>query len=224
MSDYLDIVYDRKKKPVTSYPAQLVDYIIKQAGLTADDSHVLLEPGVGMGDHLRLFRDVGFKVRGLDISPKSKDASPDLDIDIMDADSTVWPYKDNQFDVIYSKSFIEHLVDPVSFLNESFRVLKPGGVIVTLTPDWVSGYKKFYDDYTHKTPFTVVSLRNIQLSVGFEDVQAYPFRQLPFTWTNPLLNMVCAAVAPFVPFRTQNKFFRWSRELMLMSHARKPGG
>ena len=161
---------------------------------------------------------------GTDISSKSKDASPDLDIDIMNADGNSWPYADNTFDIVYSKSFIEHLTDPVSFLNESYRVLKPGGTIVTLTPDWVSGYKKFFDDYTHKSPFTVVSLKNIKTASGFENVEAYPFRQLPFTWNSPVLNSICGIIAPFVPFRTQTKLFRWSRELMLMSHARKPEG
>ena len=91
----------------------------------------------------------------------------------MNADGNSWPYADNTFDIVYSKSFIEHLTDPVSFLNESYRVLKPGGTIVTLTPDWVSGYKKFYDDYTHKSPFTVVSLKNIKTASGFENVEAY---------------------------------------------------
>jgi len=222
MKDYLDIVYGRGSKPSTNYPERLVDYIIEQAGIKGRTGLSMMEPGVGCGDHLRIFKEKGFVVRGLDISERSKELSPDLDIDVMDSDGKIWPYEDCSFDVIYSKSFIEHLIDPELFLSEAFRLLKPGGLIVTLTPDWAANYKKFYDDYTHKSPFTTVSLRNIKLSAGFVDVNSFTFRQLPYTWYNPFLNGLCALVAPFVPYQTQTKFLRWSRELMLMSYGTKP--
>lgn len=224
MKDYLDIVYGRSSKPLTNYPEQLVDYILGQAGIKERTGLSLMEPGVGCGDHLRIFKEKGFVVRGLDISERSKEMSPDLNIDVMDSDGKTWPYEGCSFDVIYSKSFIEHLIDPEFFLSEAFRVLKPGGLMVTLTPDWVANYKKFYDDYTHKSPFTKVSLRNIKVSAGFVDVNSFTFRQLPYTWHNPFLNRLCALVAPFVPYRTQIKFFRWSRELMLMGYGTKPRG
>lgn len=224
MKDYLDVVYNRSSKPLTNYPEKLVDYILEQVDIEGHAGLSLMEPGVGCGDHLRIFKEKGFIVRGLDISERSKEMSPDLDIDVMDSDGRTWPYGDCSFDVIYSKSFIEHLIDPELFLAESFRVLKPGGRIITLTPDWVANYKKFYDDYTHKCPFTKVSLRNIKLSAGFVDVNTFTFRQLPYTWHNPFLNQLCALVAPFVPYRTQIKFFRWSRELMLMGYGTKPKG
>ncbi|MDG1156230.1 MAG: class I SAM-dependent methyltransferase [Litorivicinaceae bacterium] len=224
MKDYLDIVYSRSDKPLTSYPEQLVDYILSQVGIKKNSGLSLLEPGVGVGDHLRIFRKRGFVVRGLDVSERSKEMSPDLEIDVIDADVKRWPYEDCSFDVVYSKSFIEHLTDPELFLFEAFRVLRPGGIIVTLTPDWVANYKKFFDDYTHKSPFTKTSLRNIKVAAGFEDVNSFTFRQLPSTWHNPFLNQFCALIAIFVPYQTKFKFFRWSRELMLMGHGTKPNG
>ena len=223
MKDYLDIVYSRRSKPLTNYPEQLVEYILEQLGIKGREGLSLMEPGVGCGDHLRIFKEKGFVVRGLDISERSKEMSPDLEIDVMDSDGKTWPYEDCSFDIIYSKSFIEHLTDPEFFLSEAFRVLKPGGLIVTLTPDWVANYKKFYDDYTHKSPFTKVSLRNIKLSAGFIDVNSFTFRQLPYTWHNSFLNGLCVLVALFVPYQSQIKFFRWSRELMLMGYGTKPG-
>lgn len=53
------------------------------------------------------------------------------------------PYKNEIFDVVYSKSVIEHMLDPLSFVTESFRVLKPGGILLILTPDWEANYKTF---------------------------------------------------------------------------------
>jgi SAM-dependent methyltransferase len=222
MKDYLEVVYARDSKPLTNYPEKLVDYIILNSGLSGKLGLKMLEPGVGMGDHLRIFKQKGFDVYGFDISPLSLSSSPDLDIKILDIGCERWPYPDSLFDVVYTKSFIEHLVDPQLFLKEAYRVLKPNGVIITLTPDWESNFKKFYDDFTHKTPFTLVSLSNIKKSCGFENVQTFKFRQLPVTWKYPFMDFVCSLISVFVHHRVEMKFFRWSRELMLFSVANKP--
>ena len=121
-----------------------------------------------------------------------------------------------------SKSFIEHLYYPERYLEEAFRVLKPGGILITLTPDWESNYRTYYDDYTHKTPFTTVSLRDSYKIHGFENIRAIKFRQLPIVWRFPILNYFCRAISPLIPVRTKNKFLRWSRELMLIGSGYKP--
>jgi SAM-dependent methyltransferase len=48
-----------------------------------------------------------------------------------------FPWADSTADVIYSSHTLEHLSreDGLNFLKESFRVLKPGGVIRILVPD-----------------------------------------------------------------------------------------
>ena len=222
VKDYLDILYNREYKPLSNYVDKLVDYIIYKTNIEKDVELTLLEPGVGLGDHLRVFKKRGFIVQGLDISPRSKQLSPDLNIDIIDVNDEKLPFEDSSFDIIYSKSFIEHLDDPFNFVNESFRILRPGGTMITLTPDWVTNYKKFYDDYTHKSPFSKISLKNIKTASGFEGVNAFTFRQLPYTWYNPLANGFCAMIAPFIHHRTETKFLRWSRELMVIGFGKKP--
>jgi ubiquinone/menaquinone biosynthesis C-methylase UbiE len=222
MEDYLDIVYDEKSRPFSSYPEKLISHIIDICELEKENNQTLIEPGVGRGEHLRIFKNNGFNVKGLDISIKSVEMSPDLDIDLINSDGLTWPYPDASFDVVYSKSFIEHLQNPESYLNEAFRVLKPGGKIINLTPDWDTCYVKFFDDFTHKTPFTSVSLDQITRMIGFVDVKSYAFRQLPLTWKYPFFNFISSIIAPFVPVRTTNKFFRWSRELMLIGYGVKP--
>ena len=39
---------------------------------------------------------------------------------------------------------IEHLPDPENLLSEIYRVLKPGGKLFLVTPDWRKQYKIFY--------------------------------------------------------------------------------
>jgi SAM-dependent methyltransferase len=217
---YLKTFYDLETKPITAYPQLLTKHLFDIFSLRTGMS--LLEPGVGRGEHLKLFKKLGLSVEGFDVTNDAIVFSPDLNIKILDSDYGKWPYDDCTFDVVYSKSFIEHLADPSKYVRESFRVLKPGGLLLTLTPDWEVNYKTFFDDYTHVKPFTKMSLRRIQLSEGFDNVNVFKLRQLPIVWKYPILNLFCAIMAPFIPVRTEQKFFRWSRELMLVGSGTKP--
>jgi len=115
----------------------------------------------------------------------------------VDCDEKRWPYEDSSFDVVYTKSFIEHLSDPKVFLDESFRVLKSGGKIITLTPDWETNFKKFYDDCTHKRLYNVVSLKGVLQSHGFQDIEVFKFRQLPITRRFRVANLLPALLSFF---------------------------
>ena len=220
MSDYLKIVYNTEDRPLTDYPEKLVNYLFEAFKLKKGLK--FLEPGCGRGEHLNHFKGLGLEVYGLDISPEAAKLSPNLNISTFDLESGKMPFEDNYFDVIYSKSFLEHIRIPEVFLKEAFRVLKPGGVIISLVPDWESQYQKFYDDYTHVSPFTSFGLNDIQLAVGFTDVEVYKLRQLPIVWKYPFLNYLCSIIALFVPVRTEIPFLRWSREVMLVGKGIKP--
>jgi SAM-dependent methyltransferase len=176
----------------------------------------MLEPGCGRGEFINNFKELGLNVVGVDISPEAAKYNNDLDVKLCDVEREELPFKDNTFDVIFSKSFIEHLHYPDRYLEEAFRVLKPGGMLLTLVPDWESNYKTYFDDFTHRSPFTAIALEDAYKMYGFADVNVFKFRQLPIVWKYPKLNLFCAAISPFIPVRTKNKFLRWSRELMLV--------
>lgn len=139
----------------------------------------------------------------------------------IDLENDKWPYPDNYFDIIYNKSLMEHLRNPDKFLMEARRVLKPGGKILCLIPDWEANYKIYFDDFTHRTPFTSISLNDIYQILDFNNIKVFKFRQLPIVWKYPFINIFCGLISPFIPVRTQNKFLRWSRELMLIGYAEK---
>lgn len=137
------------------------------------------------------------------------------------------PFEDNFFDVIYSKSFIEHFYYPDIIFKEAYRVLKPGGQIITLTPEWQFIYKSFYEDFTHRVPFTKVSLRDIQEMNGFKEIKIESFTQLPvlfekkyYSFFFKFLSFLTRIILPDF-LRMKNKWIRFSKEIMLLSVAKK---
>lgn len=221
MADYLKIVYDTKSHPQTTYPGKLASYLFHTFGMQKGQK--FLEPGCGRGEFLAEFYKLGLDCSGIDLSSFAGSQCPDVEIKKnVDLENDKWPYPDNYFDVIYNKSLMEHLRSPDRFLKEARRVLKPGGKILCLIPDWESNYKTYFDDFTHRTPFTKVALNDIFLMTDFDNIKVYKFRQLPIVWRYPVLNLFCAFITPFIPVRTKHKFFRWSRELMLIGFATKP--
>ena len=213
-NNYLSVVYDQKSHPYGGYPAKLCAYLFQAFGM--QKGMKMLEPGCGRGEFLSNFEKLGLDVVGVDISEEAQNFGHQFDVLQCDVESEPLPFADATFDIIYSKSFIEHLYYPERYLKEAHRVLKPGGLLLTLVPDWESNYKIYFDDFTHRTPFTKVALLDAYQMYGFENVQVFKFRQLPILWRYPILNYVSMIIAPFVPVRTKTKFFRWSRELMLV--------
>ena len=218
-NDYLDICYSEENRPYTSYPKKLAAHLYDKFSM--NDCHNLLEIVCGRGELLREFKSLGLDVFGCDLSQESQKFNEKIEIKTCNIENDKLPYEDNCFGVVFSKSLLEHLNSPNNYMNEVYRVLKPGGLIITLVPDWESCYKIYYDDYTHKTPFTFLSLKHAIEMSGFNDVSVEKFRQLPIIWKYPYLKYLSIVISPFVPVRTKNKFLRWSRELMLVSVGRK---
>ena len=69
--------------------------------------------------------------------------------------------------------------------------------------------------------FIIVSLNDAYKLYGFKNINVFKFRQLPILWRFPILNYVSIVIAPFVPLRTEIKFLKWSREVMLIGKGTK---
>lgn len=224
MDNYVSFEYDIVSHPLTSYPRLLATYLADRFNL--NENTKLLEVGIGPGEVLLELARLGVNCTCIDADQEALNRLSEqcrlrnLHIEMVLADAeTPLPVPDCSFDVVYTKSFLEHLSNPVSFLRETRRVLKSNGRIINLIPDWESQYKTFFDDITHITPFTVVTARKTLQFAGFKNIECEKFRQLPMCWAHPMLNRIANCVAPFVRPRTKNKTLRWTRELMILATA-----
>jgi SAM-dependent methyltransferase len=223
--DYVDIVYNQKDRPFTNYPSELIKHLISKFSIRPNSS--VLELGCGRGEFLNEFLNNQMQVCGVDLSNSVTKYFPKIDTKVVDLTKDILPFNDNSFDVVYSKSFVEHFYFPEKIFEEAYRVLKKGGVIITLTPEWEYIYKIFYEDYTHRTPFTKTSIKDIHLITGFHNVQVESFKQLPILWKRNFFvfffKFFSFLTRVFIPdyFRISTKWIRFSKELMILSKAEK---
>jgi SAM-dependent methyltransferase len=80
------------------------------------------------------------------------DVRPFAGVDIVFDLTRPWPWKDASVDEIRSSHFIEHLgpEERIHFVNEAYRILKPGAKATLIAPHWSSC--RAYGDLTHRWP------------------------------------------------------------------------
>jgi SAM-dependent methyltransferase len=169
-------------------------------------------------------------VKGLDKRNECIEILPDFDIRECDLERDPFPFEDNYFDFVFSKSVLEHVHNTENIVKETYRVLKPGGITVQLTPDWATDYKMFWDDPTHVKPFTRKGLQNAFKLANFIEVKCEGFYQLPFLWKHPRLTFITRLISLLPDSlkwkdkeeRIQRVLIRHGKERMLLVSARKP--
>ena len=224
MGDYLTVEYSNEKRPLTNYLAQLASYLADKYKLQPGQS--ILEVGCGRCEILGNFRKLNLKIYGIDNAPSAGDFAREVGAEFASVafvpGATKQIFNGMKFDVIFSKSFVEHIFDTSAYFEWCKSILVDGGKIITLTPCWESNYRIFFDDFTHVKPFTIFSLNQALETSGFSNIEVIRFRQLPITWKSKTMNALAALTAIFSHHRSKSKWMRWSRELMIASVGTKP--
>ena len=75
-------------------------------------------------------------------------------IDIKDGDANVISrYRTkNTYDLVYSSHCLEHMIDAKTALNEWWSLLKTGGYMILVLPDYDLYEQKIYRNELHKCP------------------------------------------------------------------------
>ena len=127
--DYVAVVYNEQDRPLTTYPEKLARYLFERFDLKLGGK--LLDVGCGRGEFLQGFIQCGMEGYGVDQSRAAESYCPDATLKISNIENDGIPYDDNFFDVVYSKSVIEHFYYPERMVKEIFRVLKISLTIIS---------------------------------------------------------------------------------------------
>jgi ubiquinone/menaquinone biosynthesis C-methylase UbiE len=76
---------------------------------------------------------------------------------------------DGSVDAVFASNLVEHLTHDQfdAMLNEADRVLAPGGRVVLIQPNFRLAYKRYFDDFTHVSMWSEVSLADFFTSRGW---------------------------------------------------------
>ena len=129
----------------------------------------ILDAGCGKCEFLGL-NPYKTKISGIDLIDDVLKQAKKKGFNVKQADVTKkLPFKKDSFDGLNFSHVLEHLDNPIPTILEFKRVLKNKGRILITVPNF--SFKSFYNDYTHKRPYTKLALYRLLRDCGFENIR-----------------------------------------------------
>ncbi len=146
---------------------------------------VVLDLGCGYGDFIS--NVIAKEKHALDVNPEMQQfLNPGITFYNSSATGTGKLGK-GHFDVVFASNLFEHLShdELATTLKGIKAILKKEGILLLIQPNYRYAPAEYFDDYTHKTIFTHVSIADFLKSKGFSIVHVKP-RYLPFSMKSTL--------------------------------------
>jgi 2-polyprenyl-3-methyl-5-hydroxy-6-metoxy-1,4-benzoquinol methylase len=151
----------------------------------------LLDIGCGRGELLEVMRDNGLAASGIDINAIQVEECRSLGLVAQEGEALarLRGSSEASLGAVTGMHLIEHLLyeDLIALLDESLRVLKPGGIAIFETPNpenLIVGACTFWLDPTHQKPLPPEAMRFLFEARGFAAVEVLPLH--PFDESDQL--------------------------------------
>jgi O-antigen chain-terminating methyltransferase len=151
--------------------------LIAGAGIGSSQKPIL-DVGCGRGEWLELLKENGVRARGIDSNRMQVARSLEFGVDVAEAEllTHLRAMDDSSLGAVTGFHIVEHLPMEtlVAFLDETVRVVQPGGLVIFETPNpenVLVGSCNFYFDPTHRNPLPAPVLKFLVESRGYQDVQ-----------------------------------------------------
>jgi tocopherol O-methyltransferase len=169
----------------------------------------ILDVGCGIGGStLYLAQQFQATAQGVTLSPeqakrateRATEANLEQRVQFQVANALALPFADNSFDLVWSLESGEHFPDKAKFLQEAYRVLQPGGMLLMatwchrptdslageLTADEKEHLEAIYRVYCLPYVISLPEYRAIAQEVGFQEIQCDDWSQA----VDPFWNIV----------------------------------
>jgi 2-polyprenyl-3-methyl-5-hydroxy-6-metoxy-1,4-benzoquinol methylase len=113
----------------------------------------VFEVGCGAGLQLETLASDGWDARGADIDPEAVAVARSRGLDVSVGDIRDLDLPAGSFDAVVMAQVIEHVYDPVGLLARCAELLKPGGRLISITPNADSmGHRLYRRDWRGLEP------------------------------------------------------------------------
>jgi SAM-dependent methyltransferase len=117
-------------------------------------------------------------------------AAPGVEARVLDASTSLRSLGAGEFDAVLASNILEHFEPDAAahVVEDVVALLRPRGRFVIIQPNFRYAYRRYFDDYTHRSVFTDVSLSALLRSRGFRIEACLP-RFLPYSMQGARLTM-----------------------------------
>lgn len=152
-----------------------------QQAVEAAKAGLVVDLGCGRGEFLELLRAEGIRALGVDQNGVMVSECRDMGLETIEGDVIGYLREQQSASLSALTSFhvVEHLPyrTLIEFLDDAFRVIAPGGVLILETPNpanLVVAAERFHMDPTHVKPLPSELLSFLAEARGFVDVEVMP--------------------------------------------------
>jgi SAM-dependent methyltransferase len=117
------------------YPGRKTELDFSVMWLRAGDRGRLLDIGAGSGFLVEGLRFLGWQAEGLDFDPRAVQSARERGLTFHLGGLAAQRFPDAAFDAVTMSHSLEHVHDPVAWLAEARRILRPGGRLAIATPN-----------------------------------------------------------------------------------------
>lgn len=109
-------------------------------------------------------------------------AAPGVEPVVLDVSRDLPSLGASSFDVVLASNVLEHFSPSavVSVVDDVAAALRPGGRFIVVQPNFRYAWRQYFDDYTHRSIFTDVSLPALLRAHGFRIFTVRP-KFLPYS-------------------------------------------
>jgi len=129
-----------EKKDRRQAQIDLIEEILQWAEVETPENMLDVGCGIG-GSSLYLAEKFHARATGITLSPvqaarateRAQEMNLSASSQFLVADAQAMPFDDNSFDLVWSLESGEHMPNKIKFIQECYRVLKPGGKLIMVT-------------------------------------------------------------------------------------------
>ena len=162
------VIEDAYQESLGGYVIYLMHIASYRLARTYCRDRLVLDLGCGSGYGAASLAEVAESVVAVDVSADAvafaseRYKAPNLSFEKIDALGPL-PFADAQCDVVLSFQVIEHVSDDAAYIREARRVLKPGGVMIIVTPNRAIRLLPFQKPWNrwHLREYSMASLRRV---------------------------------------------------------------